>query len=364
MAYSLYNSDSVEVARGKHLLTKASKNKHEYLSDTLKVEEDGYIEVYLVNETSENVWFDDFTVQSTTPIIVQESHYYPFGSELTGLAYSYNNHTNREKFNGKEFQDELNLDWYDYGARMYDPLLGRWGVVDPMASKRDWVSPYNFVQNNPLSRIDPDGRFDIRIHGENNSSVTVVTDLIDIDINAGGLVGDFGGNYSFQGDDILVAALDIAGIFDPTGAADIAAGSIEMKNGNFWSGMASYAGVAPLIGDVAKLGKVPKHLKTINNAIDATKNRVKLRKGTVEQVKDNAPKNRNGDYLDPNTGQVIPKDDPFDIGHRPGQEWRTRKEMHKQNGSTRKEVLDSENNPNLYQVENPSSNRSRRYEKK
>ncbi|MFN3801544.1 hypothetical protein [Belliella pelovolcani] len=73
MAYSLYNSDSVEVARGKHLLTKASKNKHEYLSDTLKVEEDGYIEIYLVNETSENVWFDDFTVQSTTPIIVQES---------------------------------------------------------------------------------------------------------------------------------------------------------------------------------------------------------------------------------------------------------------------------------------------------
>ena len=127
------------------MLTKASKNKHEYLSDTLKVEEDGYIEVYLVNETSENVWFDDFTVQSTTPIIVQESQpphdlaqrlpsFPSFGGELTGLAYSYNNHTNREKFNGKEFQDELNLGWYDYGARMYDAQLGRWGVVDLKAA--------------------------------------------------------------------------------------------------------------------------------------------------------------------------------------------------------------------------------------
>ncbi|SIT14307.1 RHS repeat-associated core domain-containing protein [Belliella pelovolcani] len=171
MAYSLYNSDSVEIARGKHLLTKASKNKHEYLSDTLKVEEDGFIEVYLVNETSENVWFDDFTVQSTTPIIVQESQpphnlaqrltsLPSFGSELTGLAYSYSNHTNREKFNGKEFQDELNLGWYDYGARMYDPLLGRWGVVDPLASQAPGWTPYRFGFNNPIRYIDPNGLFE------------------------------------------------------------------------------------------------------------------------------------------------------------------------------------------------------------
>jgi len=43
---------------------------------------------------------------------------------------------------------------------MYDPVLGRWGVVDPLADQREWVSPYNFVQNNPLNRIDPDGKLD------------------------------------------------------------------------------------------------------------------------------------------------------------------------------------------------------------
>ena len=43
---------------------------------------------------------------------------------------------------------------------MYDPAIGRWISVDPLAEERSWVSPYNFVQNNPLNRIDPDGALD------------------------------------------------------------------------------------------------------------------------------------------------------------------------------------------------------------
>jgi len=43
---------------------------------------------------------------------------------------------------------------------MYMPEVGRWGAADPMSEKREWLSPYNYVQNNPVIRVDPDGAFD------------------------------------------------------------------------------------------------------------------------------------------------------------------------------------------------------------
>jgi len=82
----------------------------------------------------------------------------------------------------------------------------------------------------------------------------------------------------------------------------------------------------------------------------------------VEQIKGNAPKTKDGKFIDPNTRKPI--DGPYDIGHKKGKEWRRRKKMHEEKGSTRKEVIEAENHPNLYQIEDRKSNRSHKYEKK
>lgn len=61
-------------------------------------------------------------------------------------------------YNGKEIDRMHGANWYDYGARLYDPVLGRWHTVDPLAEKYASWSPYNYTLNNPILYIDPDGR--------------------------------------------------------------------------------------------------------------------------------------------------------------------------------------------------------------
>ena len=84
--------------------------------------------------------------------IEEVNHYYPFGGVFssTGDAQPY-------KYNGKELDRKGGLDWYDYGARMYDAVLGRWHAVDPMSEKYYGVSPYLYCANNPILLVDPNG---------------------------------------------------------------------------------------------------------------------------------------------------------------------------------------------------------------
>ena len=95
----------------------------------------------------------------------QYFHYSAFGESLIEKNKNYGQFSSPYRFNGKELDPETGN--YYYGARYYNPVWGIWLGVDPLAEQRSWVSPYNFVQNNPLNRIDPDGRLDNPIYDEN-----------------------------------------------------------------------------------------------------------------------------------------------------------------------------------------------------
>ncbi|MFN7331559.1 MAG: RHS repeat domain-containing protein, partial [Flavobacterium sp.] len=111
--------------------------------------------------------------------IVEQNHYYPFGLRHTNysggkmqvvkeqefkrmaptpeelLSYKY-------KYNGKEWQDELGLNMYDYGARNYDPAVSRFWQIDPKADTFSFQSTYTYAANNPIYYLDKNGEGPIK----------------------------------------------------------------------------------------------------------------------------------------------------------------------------------------------------------
>jgi len=87
--------------------------------------------------------------------VLEENNYYPFGLKHEGYNSLAGNPAYKYQYNGKELQQETG--WNDYGARMYMPELGRWGVMDALSEKYNSYSPFNYAINNPVMIIDPDG---------------------------------------------------------------------------------------------------------------------------------------------------------------------------------------------------------------
>ncbi len=90
-----------------------------------------------------------------------QTDYYPFGLSHPGGVTS--SPKNRYLYNGKELQDGSG--YYDYGARFYDPVIGRWGVVDPLAEAYYSLTPYQYGGNTPVNTIDIAGKLFIFING-------------------------------------------------------------------------------------------------------------------------------------------------------------------------------------------------------
>ncbi|WP_313374437.1 hypothetical protein [Chishuiella sp.] len=81
-------------------------------------------------------------------VILEENNYYSFGLKHSGYtASTIGNQNYNYKYNDKELQTDLDINLYDYGARNYDPAIGRWFNIDPLAEKYSYQSPYNFQEN-------------------------------------------------------------------------------------------------------------------------------------------------------------------------------------------------------------------------
>ena len=113
-------------------------------------------------------------------------------------------------FGGKEIDRMNGLDWYDFGARAQDPLLGRFMSIDPLCEKYYSISPYVYCNNNPIKYVDPSGMFySTEVELNEDNTYTVVGGKADGDLNiyvtengerTGEVIGQSLTEYSFLDD--------------------------------------------------------------------------------------------------------------------------------------------------------------------
>lgn len=102
------------------------------------------------------------TINPATEIL-EENNYYPFGLQHQGYNDIANSNRSEEaeayKYNGKEYEDALGLNMYEYGARNYDPAVGRFFNIDNYAEKFSDMTPYQYAGNTPTYFIDKNGEY-------------------------------------------------------------------------------------------------------------------------------------------------------------------------------------------------------------
>ncbi len=135
----------------KHNKSEANANFNYWLSDAQPDDPEEMIFFYHKDHLGSSTQISDGGAN-----IIQHIEYMPYGETFFERRMDYWN--TPYKFNAKELDAETGM--YYYGARYYTPEVSIWLSVDPLASERSWLSPYNYCQLNPVKLVDPTGMLD------------------------------------------------------------------------------------------------------------------------------------------------------------------------------------------------------------
>ncbi len=154
----------------------------------------GYVYVWISNESDINVYFDDLSVQHRTGPIVQENTYYPYGLPIESLSsYAAIKTANKQLYQSKLLDDELDLNLYDFESRFFDPQTARFISVDPAMQ---FANGYNSMAGNPIMYRDPDGQWALI----DDAVAGVVGGLINLGVQLfSGNVGSIGQGFAYFG---------------------------------------------------------------------------------------------------------------------------------------------------------------------
>lgn len=94
------------------------------------------------------------SVISDDGTVLQQNDYYPYGERHGNERLVAG--SNRWQFGGKENQQALGYNAYDFGARFYNHL--QWTTMDPMAEKYYGLSSYAYCAGDPVNLVDPEGK--------------------------------------------------------------------------------------------------------------------------------------------------------------------------------------------------------------
>ena len=201
--------------------------------------------------------------------IREENNYYPFGLKHKGYNNIVNGVENPYKYNNKELEEDLQLGWYDYGARRYDPAIARWTTLDPLADLYESWSPYSYTLNNPIRYVDPDGMMvSDALSGDD------VTNDTDSDPEIAPIVLDevvvvAKKKNSSNWVNWLQTGLDVVGFIPVVGEiADAANAVIYLAQGDYVNAGISALAIIPIVGD---LGKIFKYGKKLDKLLEASK---------------------------------------------------------------------------------------------